>query len=84
MKKTIEFSFEGFTVIAIFSKDTEPPYDSWELDDWKIAYGTLNKFFTIMLTYNNWDFKEASERVEAACYKALEDYDEEDDKFDER
>jgi hypothetical protein len=84
MKKTIEFSFEGFTVIAIFSKDTEPPYDSWELDDWNLVNNTLHDFSFQMLVLNNWDFGEVKERVEAACYKALEDYDEEDDKFDER
>jgi hypothetical protein len=84
MKQTIKFTFEGFEIEAKFSKDSEPPFDSWELDDWKLVNNQLFDFSLQMLILNSWDFGEVKERVEAACYEALEDYDEENDKFDER
>jgi hypothetical protein len=84
MKETINFIFEGFEIEAKFSKDIEPPYDSWELDDWNLVNNTLHDFSFQMLVLNNWKFDNLNERVEAACYKALEDYSKEDYKFDEK
>jgi hypothetical protein len=72
MTQTIKFIFEGFEIEAKFSKDDEPPYDSWELYEWKLLNGEATYFVArkLGITVNS-----ADERIEAACYEALENYD---------
>lgn len=83
MTQIIKFTFEGFEIEAKFSKDSEPPFDNWELDDWKLVHDTLHYFSFKMLNDNNWNFDNLNERVEAACYEALEKHDPIDDIFEE-
>lgn len=80
MTQTIKFTFEGFEVEAKFSKDSEPPFDNWELDDYKLLNGEAVYFLARRLGIN---VISAGERIEAACYKALEDYDPTDNIFEE-
>lgn len=83
MKQVVKFTFEGFEIEAKFSKDSEPPYDNWELDDWKLVNDTLHYFSFKMLNDKNYNFDSLNEKVEAACYEALENYDPTDDIFEE-
>lgn len=80
MKQTVRFTFEGFEIVANFSKDSEPPYDSWELDKYTLLNGEAVYFLAkkLDITVNN-----ADERIEAACYEALEKHDPIDDIFEE-
>lgn len=75
MTQTIKFTFEGFEIEAKFSKDSEPPFDVYELDEWKLLNGEVTYFVArrLGITVNS-----ADERIEAACYEALENYDKND------
>ncbi len=75
MTQTIKFTFEGFEIEAKFSKDSEPPFDNWELDDWKLLNGEVVYFVArkLGITVNS-----ADEKIEAACYEALENHSDED------
>ena len=77
MKHTIKFTFEGFEIEAKFSKDSQPPFDVHELDDWKYITEPLmaDNILTGRLVCTVDTLKE---KIEAACYEALEDYDKND------
>ena len=77
MTQRVNFTFEGFEIQAYFSKDEEPPYNNWELDGWKYITEPLmaDNILTGRLVCT---VKELQERIEAACYEALENYDKND------
>ena len=77
MTQTIKLTFEGFGIEAKFSKDSEPPYNNWELDGWK--YITKPSMADNILTGRLvCTVEELQERIEAACYENLENYDKND------
>ena len=82
MTQTIKFTFEGFEIEAKFSKDSEPPFDNWELDDWNFLNSNLLEYKTLQERHG-WDLNTIRERIEAACYEALEDYEPTDNIFEE-
>lgn len=80
--QTIKFTFEGFEIEAKFSKDSEPPFDNWELDNWNFLNSDLLEYKTLQERHG-WNLNTIKERIEAACYEALEDYDPTDNIFEE-
>lgn len=78
MTQTIKFTFEGFKIEAKFSKDSQPPFDVYELDDWDLKDESINTFYSRLLHNYDWMQQTVDEKVEAACYEALENYDKND------
>lgn len=75
MTQTIKFTFEGFEIEAKFSKDTQPPFDVYELDDWNFLNSDLLEYKTLQERHG-WDLNTIKEIIEAACYEALENNEE--------
>jgi len=77
MTQTIKFTFEGFEIEAKFNKDSEPPFDVWELDDWNFLNSDLQEYKILQERYD-WNLSTIKERIQAACYEALENHSDED------